>query len=116
MLPMGCIVEYKGFACLVRAKMDSKLESESLPSSRVISPKEAIERLAILVNVELSYFDDSNSIVFVPWGSKKDKFVIAEARELLPEIEQGSVLRKEAYKGIFLDGEKRMQSANRFER
>ena len=24
MLPMGCIVEYKGFACLVRAKIDPK--------------------------------------------------------------------------------------------
>ena len=42
MLPMGCIVEYKGFVCLVRAKIDPKSESESMSSSQVISPGEAI--------------------------------------------------------------------------
>ena len=28
-VPMGCIVTYKGFSCLVRAKIDSKTDVQS---------------------------------------------------------------------------------------
>ena len=56
-VPMGCMVTFKGFSCLVRAKIDAKMDvqSEGLYNNGGYSAAESFERLAKAMKVDLAF-------------------------------------------------------------
>ena len=94
-IPMTCMVNYKGHQCLVRAKLDPKVDEEyDIGGDLVFSKAQLFERLASATKVELSHLEDEENIIFVARNRRKDRFAITEVRRLLPELEDGQLLRK----------------------
>jgi hypothetical protein len=83
-VPMGCIVNYKGFMCHVLSKVEMEECNHKEREYSTSNSGKLFDRLSSLARVGFQIFEKDNCISFQPRSHRRDTFAIIHAHSFLP--------------------------------